>query len=243
MSIFPRAGSISMKLLSYIICGLLSLCIVSGTAFAQRRNSSKQPAAQPVVQTPEEAPPAPAETVSEPSFDFSRFRGKTEFRNVPWGASKEDILRQDKATRKETGPNHLILNTFLSDVNLDITYFFWKNNLIKGVYITTTSLGEYSKYLEKYNYFKELLKQKQGKPYIDTANWHSMEFKNQPNKWLLAVQRGQLEHFAIWEKDGIVVTIKFCQIGGMPRIMMEYYISNIDSDIERTDDKEVLKDL
>jgi hypothetical protein len=227
------------------------VCFTAASAAAQGRRTSRgnssqqQPAAQPQQQQEQAAPvPDPGTQPVQPAFDFSRYRGKTEFRNVPWGASKEDILRQDKQNRKETGVNHLILNQyFSSDVNFDIVYFFWRNNLIKGVYVSTNNIGEYSKYLEKYNYFKELLKSKHGKPYIDTANWHSMELRNEPNKWLLAVQRGQLEHFAIWEKDGIVVNIKFCQINGMPRIMMEYYIANIDSDIERTDDKEILKDL
>lgn len=45
------------------------------------------------------------------------------------------------------------------------------------------------------------------------------------------------------EKDGIVVSVKFAQFGGTAKLMIEYYIANIDADIERTDDKEILKDL
>jgi hypothetical protein len=222
------------------------LCLDAGFLHAQGRRASggrtQEPAAQPQAQPQEQAPVAPVEP-AQPTFDFSRYRGKTEFRNVPWGASKEDILRQDKSTRKATGADLLVVTTTLNDVNYEVRYFFWRNNLIKGVYLSMNNLGEYSKFLEKYNYFKGLLITKHGKPYIDTANWSSMELKREPNKWLLAVQRGQLEHFAIWERDGIVVQIKFSQIEGQPRILIEYYIANIDADIERTDDKEILKDL
>lgn len=231
------------KVFLHSVGAFLILLAVCEEGYSQRARRSTQ---QPAVQQPAQTEPAVAEPVppsTEPTFDFSKYRGKTEFRNVPWGASKEDILRADPAERKETGVNHMTLTASLSDVDMDIVYFFWKNSLIKGVYYNNASLGEYSKFLEKYNYFKELMKNKHGKPYIDTSNWHNMEFKGQPNKWLLAVQRGHLEHFAIWEKDGIVVSIKFAQINGMPRILMEYFIANIDADIERTDDKAVLKDL
>lgn len=176
-------------------------------------------------------------------YDFSRHRDNVTFRNVPWGASKTEVLNIDKSIRRETGRDYLKLNSDLGDVNVDITYFFWENHLIKGTYISTENYGDFSKYIEKYKYFKDLLTKKHGAPYIDAANWQDMTYKNQPDRWMFAILRGHLEYFAIWERDGIVISIKFLEIGGVARILIEYYIPNIDDAIEKTDDSSVLEDL
>lgn len=177
------------------------------------------------------------------TIDFSKYNQGVTFRNIPWGAGKEDVLNEDASARKETGKDYLRLNSNLGEYNTDITYFFWRNQLIKGTYKTSQNYGEFSKYMEIYSYFKDLLTRKHGKPYIDTVNWHDMSFKNQPERWLVAVIRGHLEYFAIWERDGIIISIRFDTVKNTPMVSIEYYISNIDNEIEKTDDTEVLQDL
>lgn len=187
--------------------------------------------------------PGPSGAADDLAYDFAKHRGKVLFRNVEWGASKEQVLRADNSERRETGRDHLKLSSFLGDVSTDITYFFWKNHLIKGTYISSANYGEYSKFMEKYVYFKDMLTTKHGKPYIDTANWQNMEYKSQPDRWLLAILNGHLEHFSIWEREGIVISIKLTNVNKSVRIIIEYYIANIDEEIERTDDSAVLQDL
>ena len=180
---------------------------------------------------------------SDIGYNFEQLRGLPPFRDVPWGASKKQVLNKDKSERKETGKDYLVLANTLDGVDVDITYFFWRDHFIKGVYLTTENLGEYSGYYDKYERFKDLLSQKYGNPKIDLTNWVDVTYKNRPEKWLVAISRGHLEHFAIWEQEDIVISIKFSAVNDRPSVKIEYFIKNFDAEMDETDDFEVLKDL
>lgn len=176
-------------------------------------------------------------------YDFDKLRGMPPFRSIPWGASKEYVLQNDPNPRKETGKDYLVLKGQLDDIDVNITYFFWEGHFIKGVYLTTDILGEYSTYFETFTRFKDLLVQKYGKPIIDLTNWVDVSYKNRPDKWLLALSRGHLEHFAYWSQEQIVISIKLGAVDERPAIKIEYYIKNFDEKMNQSNNKDVLKDL
>lgn len=179
----------------------------------------------------------------ETNYDFSRFDNLPTFRSIPWGASKEYVLRNDDSQRIETGADFLRLRDNLGDLSVDVTYFFWRGHHIKGTYVTHQNLGEYSSYIERYNHLKGLLAQTYGMPKIDLMNWIDHTHKNQPNRWITAISRGHLEHFAFWEEEEIVISIKFAAVNQRPSIMIEYYIKNFDAEMDQTDDAEILRKL
>lgn len=176
-------------------------------------------------------------------YNFDQLRGMPPFRSIPWGASKEYVLKNDSSPRKETGKDYIVLKGQLDDVDVDITYFFWKGHFIKGVYLTTDILGEYSSYFEQFSRFKELLTKKYGKPIIDLTNWADVTYKNRPDKWLVALSRGHLEHFAYWSQEQIVISIKLSAVNERPAIKIEYYIKNFDEKMNQSNNKDVLEDL
>jgi hypothetical protein len=180
----------------------------------------------------------------EVDYNFNQLSGVSPFRTIPWGASKEYVLKSDPSPRKETGKDYLVLKNTLADVQVDITYFFFKGHFIKGTYKTTENLGDYSSYMEKYERFKALLTEKYGGPKIDLVNWLDVSYKNRPDKWLTAISRGHLEHFAIWELENkITIMIKFSAVNEQPSIKIEYQIKNFDDRMDKIDDDEILKDL
>lgn len=209
-----------MRTLKHIFCILFVLVFVAGAVDAQSNNPGGQA-----------------------NFDFSRFDNLPTFRSIPWGASKEYVLRNDNSQRIETGQDFLRLRNRLGDLEVDITYFFWRGHHIKGTYLTNENLGEYSTYFERYNWLKSLLAQKYGRPKIDLTNWADHTFKNQPHRWLTAISRGHLEHFAFWEEEDIVISIRFAAVNQRPSIMIEYFIKNFDAEVDQTDDAEVLRKL
>jgi hypothetical protein len=180
----------------------------------------------------------------EVDYNFNQLSGVSPFRTIPWGASKEYVLKNDPSARKETGKDYLVLTSTLAEIQVDITYFFFKGHFIKGTYMTTENLGDYSTYMEKYQRFKALLTEKYGRPKIDLVNWVDVTFKNRPEKWLTAVSRGHLEHFAFWELENkIIISIKFSSVNEQPSLKIEYYIKNFDDRMDKIDDDEILKDL
>ena len=209
-----------MRAIKHVICFLIVIVFVTGAVDAQSNNPGGQT-----------------------NFDFSRFDNLPTFRSIPWGASKDYVLRNDDSQRIETGQDFLRLRNKLGDLEVDITYFFWRGHHIKGTYLTTQNLGEYSNYIERYNWLKSLLSQKYGSPKIDLMNWADHSFKNQPNRWLTAVSRGHLEHFAFWEEEDIVISIRLGAVNQRPSILVEYFIKNFDAEMDQTDDAEVLRKL
>ncbi|TNE71494.1 hypothetical protein EP331_09380 [bacterium] len=225
-----------------IVATTLSTVDVYGQRNSSRRNTTQSKPA-PTQSTPQQ--PAQQQVIkSDIPYDFSKLRSSDNFRNTPWGATKEQVLAVDDSPRKEVGGDYLVLTGILGDVNVDITYFFWRGHFIKGTYVSTDSFNDYGGYLEKYIWFKDLMVKKYGQPKIDIAsNWNNVSLKNKPDRWLTALSQGHVEHNATWQKDNIVIQIKLAGINGKPIIKMEYFIDNFDTEMQQVDDTDILRDL
>lgn len=210
-----------MRAIQYIFCIVIVSVLLAGAVDAQSNNPGG----------------------GESNYDFSRFDNLPQFRSIPWGASKSYVLSNDDSQRIETGPDYLRLRDTLGELEVDVNYFFWRGHHIKGTYVTNQNLGEYSSYIERYNHLKSLLSQTYGMPKIDLMNWIDHSYKNQPNRWITAISRGHLEHFAFWEEEEIVISIKLGAVNQRPTIMIEYYIKNFDAEMDQTDDAEILRKL
>lgn len=174
---------------------------------------------------------------------FTQFQGLPTFRAIPWGATKEFVLRNDKSKPKETGEDYLVLRDQLGELSVDITYFFWRGHFVKGAYQTTNDLKNYSSYIEKYENLKRLITQKYSTPMLDLTNWIDFSYRNNQSMWLRALSIGHLEHFAYWKNDQLIISIKLSGINEKPVIKVEYYIQNFDNKMEETNDREILDDL
>lgn len=175
------------------------------------------------------------------SFNFSGLQGA--FRGIPWGATKEYVLKNDPFERKETGEDYLVLTGRLGDIKVDATYIFWRDHLIKGTYITSDNFGDFANHVERYRYLKDLLADKYGRPKLDLQNWINITYKSMPDRYLNAISEGHLKYMAFWQQDRIIISIEFAAIDKKPVIKIEYYIENFDAEMDQTDDTEVLRDL
>lgn len=223
---------------------ILTLIVGLEESFAQR-SSSRRNTSRNTTTTQPRTPEVQQNTNQNAiAYDFSKLKTSDKFRKIPWGASKEQVLKSDPSTRKETGEDYLVLTDELGDYSVDITYFFWRGYFIKGTYQTTDSFNDFAGYYEQYTMFKEGLTKKYGRPRIDIkGNWSDVTYKNRPDKWQIALANGHLEYFAIWQKDNIVISIKLGSIDNSPSVKLEYYIDNFDSEMQQVDDADILEDL
>lgn len=249
---------ISAVNVTYLLIGIFFSLAVSEQAFSQRgssntatsrrtRNTTTTPAQTQAQQPQQQAPVSiqvqQNQTPGEPFYDFSKLSSADNFRNIPWGASKEQVLSSDSSPRKETGEDYLILEGKLSNIRVDISYFFWKGYFIKGAYITNEHFNDFSGYMEKYQILKEKLEKKFGSPLLDMIIWNDFEFKSKPERWLLALSRSHLEYSAYWQKDKIIISLKMESINNRPAIKIEYFIDKFDAEIQQVDDSDILRDL
>lgn len=235
-----------------LLFAVISMVMLGESAFAQRSTSSstakknsrpsKPVAAKVPTQTPEISQQAPK---SDIFYDFDRLSASDTFRNIPWGASKQQILEKDISPRKEVGDDYLVLTGQLGkDINVDISYFFWRGHFIKGTYLTTDSYKDFSGYLEKYDYIRRNLVEKYGQPKIFLSNyWSDVTYKNRPDKWLLALSLGHVRYIAYWQKNNIVIGIELGSVNSTAAIKIEYFIDNFDSEMQQVDDSDILRDL
>jgi len=239
------------KIVLTIVIGLT----VTDEAFSQRsssntatsRRSRQQPAAQTPTTEPQQAPVSiqvqPNGASGDVFYDFSQLSSSDNFRNIPWGASKEQVLSSDSSPRKETGEDYLILEGKLANTNVDISYFFWKGYFIKGSYLTTESFSDFSGYLEKYETLKDGLTKKYGSPMLDMIIWNDFMYKSKPERWLVALSKSHLEYISYWQKDKIIISAKMVSINSRPTIKIEYFIDKFDAEIQQVDDSDILRDL
>lgn len=220
---------------------IITTVMTTENVFAQRNSSKKN--TQTASNVPATANTTPQVAKSEVMYDFDRLRTSDNFRGIPWGSTKEQILAKDSSPRKETGDDYLVLSGQLSDINVDITYFFWRGHFIKGTYATLDAYNDFAGYLEKYDYIKRVLIKKYGQPKIDLRNWNDVTYKNKPERWLMALGKGHVKYFAIWQKDNIVISIELGAVSAKPGIKIEYYIDNFDTEMQQVDDTDILRDL
>lgn len=179
----------------------------------------------------------------EESYDFSQFEDLPPFRNIPWGASREYVLENDDSQRIETGENYLVLRNELGDLDMDITYYFWRDHFVKGVYVSNEELGSYESYIQNYRRLKDLLDQKYGEPLLDLRRWADHTYQNRSDRWLTALSNGHLEHFAFWEEEELIISIRLGSVDQRPTIELEYYIRDFEREMDQTDDSEILENL
>ena len=177
-------------------------------------------------------------------YDFDQFNDLPPFRSIPWGESRQYVLENDDSQRVETGENYLVLRDELGNLSVDITYYFWRDHLVKGSYVSNRELGSYESYMDNYRRLKDLLYQKYGEPLLDLRRWADHTYQNRSERWLTALSNGHLEHFAFWEEGELIISIRLGAVDQRPTIELEYYIRDFESDMDSsTDDADILDDL
>lgn len=235
-----------------LLFAVITVVMLGESAFAQRSSSSNtskknsQPSKTIAAKTTTPATPTAQQAPKNDIFyDFDRLSSSDTFRNIPWGASKEQILEKDSSPRKETGDDYLILTGQLGkDINVDISFFFWRGHFIKGTYLTTDAYKDFAGYLEKYDYIRRNLVEKYGQPKIYLSNyWSDVTYKNRPDRWLQALSKGHVKYIAYWQKDNIVIGIELGSVNSTASIKIEYFIDNFDTEMQQVDDSDILRDL
>jgi hypothetical protein len=84
------------------------------------------------------------------------------------------------------------------DMNVIVAYIFEDGKLVKGKYLFRTTDDE-NQYMYDYKRVKGTLTIKYGSPKSDEEIWTDEVYKEDPEKWALAVSSGHLAYKTVWE--------------------------------------------
>lgn len=122
-----------------------------------------------------------------------------DFRNVAWGMSRTEVKRRETGRPIDDQPDVVVYEKEVAGLESHLGYVFVDNKLTSGGYVFKHKHINNNLYLDDYARLKDLLVKKYGKPSLDDTVWSNSVFKDDPDRWGLALSTGHMRRFAIWD--------------------------------------------
>ncbi|MDP4268187.1 MAG: hypothetical protein Q8880_12220 [Bacteroidota bacterium] len=130
-----------------------------------------------------------------------------DFRNHFWGSSKELIKRSENCKLLDEKTFHLIYSDSVGSLSCKVYFYFTQDNMLrKGVYVFSNKYNDPLLYVKDYNFFKNYLIEKYGKPNSDERIWNVEKYRNAENKLGDAISNNDLSLLTTWNK--LLTTVK-----------------------------------
>jgi len=205
-----------------IILSLLLTLVACSPSQNQVESSMKESGSSPQVRPP---------NVEQNTFDSEKVEnkvepvneeGKTSFRNVKWGMSKEQIMSLEKAELVTEENDSLVYKDNINGIDSAVFYNFIDNELTYGGYFITETHSNEMEYINDFNVLKAELKNKYGEPISDEQIWKKDRYKNTPEKWGMAILLGELELMAKWDTPDTEIIIRLAGDNYQPAFGIAY---------------------
>ncbi|MDN3495203.1 hypothetical protein QL996_04630 [Planococcus sp. APC 4015] len=121
-----------------------------------------------------------------------------DFRGVAWGASVVDVRSRENADPVFAGDGLLVFSERLADMDSEAVYIFDGGRLTRAKYIFREQFTSPNRYLGAYSRVQILFTAKYGDPESDRTIWHDELYRDDPDSWGNAVQRGDLTLLSSW---------------------------------------------
>ena len=132
-----------------------------------------------------------AEESTQTAFDF---------RNAGWGMEKVVVKATEFGEPIEDRDDLLVYSDVVGgDMDVLVAYNFSDGRLVSGKYLFLTKHPDKNDYIADYKRVKETLTLKYGSPKSDEELWHNHLYKDDTEKWGLAVSLGHLAYRSKWE--------------------------------------------
>jgi hypothetical protein len=163
-----------------------------------------------------------------------------DFRECRWGMSIKEVKNREKKRLEEfdldflnmKGEGYLCTDKIAGLEGL-VMYGIYKNKLVRGGYWFDISKETPEVYIRNYQRLKDLLLNLYGPPYtyidstgkemtMDLELWHNNKYRNEPQKWDLALKLGHLEYNTFWETHNTGIRLKLCGGNNSKKLMIVY---------------------
>lgn len=121
-----------------------------------------------------------------------------DFRGVAWGASTAEVQARENREAKYADGDVLVYPQRLVDMDADAVYLFVSGRFARAKYMFGEDFTSANRYLDAFIRVKTLFSGKYGEPGDDRAIWHDDLYREDPDDWGRAVERGDLTFIASW---------------------------------------------
>lgn len=126
----------------------------------------------------------------------------TDFKNVKWGMSKEEVRKLEESSVYYEEENFLIYNMKTEGLIAATRYEFnSEDQLIKVINLFLNKHVNKKDYLDDFNKMKEKLTKKYGEPTKDIVDWKDDLYREDESQWGKAIITGGLELATVWENE------------------------------------------
>lgn len=131
-----------------------------------------------------------------PSLTFCQFRG------IDWGTTISQAKKSEQLELYLSNDKILIYKGKLSTYDVTISYFFEQGLLRSGMYSLEENYVNDNNYIAAFEDLKSQLTIKYADPSEDRLIWKNNLYRDDPDRYGMAISAGHLEYRTIWNIDG-----------------------------------------
>lgn len=137
---------------------------------------------------------------------------KHDFRLSTWGMSMEQVSETEGRKADSSGDDYLMYdNIVVLNMPCSVFYGFEDGKLNSGQYMFDMRQFNEKDYITCYKVIVDNIAEYMGPPSVSNADWKNDTYKNEPDKYGLAIASGDLGYMSFWETDQVTVT---CSLEG-----------------------------
>ena len=149
--------------------------------------------------------------------------GDFDFRKTRWGMSKAEVKASEKLQPVYAQEEGLTYEVSIGFDSVNLLYNFTQDKLTSTGYVFATERCVGTTCIDDFLKKKELLSKKYGDPVQERRIWHNDLFKNDSQKWGLAVSVGLLEFISGWERQNTKILLSLSGKEFKSTLSIAYY--------------------
>jgi hypothetical protein len=135
----------------------------------------------------------------------------------------EVISAEEKMDPVERTENRIKYKTQILEKNVDLYYIFAQDKLIGAMYKLNDNYLNADHFIQAYFQFKQILTKKYGPPYREITNWLNDTYRNNSNKWGLALSLGHTEYSTVWKTSDKTIECSLREENFNVLFLIEYW--------------------
>jgi hypothetical protein len=196
--------------------------------------------------------PAPARNLNAQSPSNSKHSWQSQtstpnneigFRKAAWGMDRDQVIQTEGREDVEEGDNYLSYAGQVAGLSCSILYIFVEDTLVRGKYFFTVSHSNDNDYLSDYSTLKEMLIKKYGRPLEDEQIWKGDLYKDDYQRWGMAVCIGDLTMYAKWGKSETEIVLILTGDNYQTNLAIEYISKRLGHLEDQMKERQALDEL
>jgi len=161
---------------------------------------------------------------------------QTDFRNVNWGMSKEQVQKLETAELIKDSPN-LYYKTRVNGLECYLVFYFTNGELSGASYSFLQEHSNKNDFIDDYKSIKSILTDKYGSG-LEDIDWKNDLFKNDEQHYGLAISTGDLKYTTHWKDEKVKILLSLEGENYKISLSVDYFvIAYLNTSVKEIKDK------